>query len=80
MRLLAVGFLGEAGPDAKEAIPALALLLTKERAELREVIVRALGAIGPEARDALEKATADEDAKVSREARKQLERLRTKKG
>ena len=44
--------LGEIGPDAAEAVPALMFALSDERPEVRAEILYALGSIGPAAKDA----------------------------
>lgn len=70
-RILAIDALGQAGPDAKGAVSALAKVLADPSAKVRAHAAHALQHIGPpaaEAASALVKAAGDSDPTVRREA------------
>jgi HEAT repeat protein len=67
------------GEAARPAVPSLAAALTDGNAHVRAYAARALGRLGPDAREtirALEIATRDEDDRVRREAARALESVR----
>lgn len=67
-RKYAVMALEKLGPEAREAIPALARALEDETPDVRGRAVRALGDIGPEAIPALTLALEDEDLRIRKYA------------
>ena len=64
LRLLALLTLFEIGPDAREATPALAELLTGETQDFRQEAARVLAAIGPDAAPVIVNALKHEDAEI----------------
>lgn len=52
-RMYALVGIGDAGPDAKQAVPALVAALRDKHKEIRALAIGALGQIGPAAREAI---------------------------
>lgn len=76
-RLYALCGIGEGGPDAAEAVPALVKALRDEIAEIRAVAIGALGQIGPAAQAAIP-ALEELARQGSENARRALEKIRPK--
>ncbi len=74
-RMYAVVGIGDAGPDAKEAVPALVAALEDEHEEIRALAIGALGQIGPAARAAIPPLEALA-RKGSTNAKRALEKIR----
>jgi HEAT repeat protein len=53
LKRIAAEALGDIGPDAREAVPALAAVLSDENESVRQAACDALGKIGPDAREAM---------------------------
>ena len=79
-RRAAAHALGQIGPEAKAAVPALMELLKDTDSELRWLAALALGQIGPEAKaavPALMELLKDEEEKVYREAAEALGKIKS---
>jgi HEAT repeat protein len=75
--------LGQIGPAAKEAVPALIAVLKDEDSELRASAATALGGIGPAAKEAvpaLSVALKDKDKRVREIAASALRKIRARQG
>jgi HEAT repeat protein len=82
IRLTAVAALERYGPAAKDAVPALLVRLRIQDAELRAVVVRALGSIANDSEAAsrgLNEALKDPSEMVRKSASEALERLQAKR-
>ena len=76
VRLYAAWALGEFGPDAKTAVPAIMVLLKDKDQDIRRAAIGALGEIGPEAKTAIPSLIALlKDSAIRREATKALGKM-----